>query len=137
MPHFKTSRWKAGTKHQCPKCKKSKIVSQFKRDDPDGWCLSCRKAYAPAPEPREDDTPVFGARTELELSHEDGIGGKALRGGRVIVVQRMGDVISITTGRRIKRNLDSALVLGGTVLLPIKHLPEVFREVLAASEDGE
>jgi hypothetical protein len=44
---------------------------------------------------------------------------------RLVVVQRLGDCLRITTARRIKRNLTPALVLGGTVLLPIEHLDEL------------
>ena len=61
----------------------------------------------------------------------------SLGDSRVVIVQRIGGVIRITTGHRVKRNVTSSLVTGGTILLPIPHLPEVFREVMAAAQDEE
>ena len=87
--------------------------------------------------PRADDALIFGARTELALSREGGSGTSAISSGRVVVVHRIGDCISITTARREKRHVTSALVLGGTVLLPIKNLEEIFAEVMASAQDED
>ena len=54
---------------------------------------------------------------------------------RVVLVERIGNVIRITTGHRVKRNVASSLVTGGTILLPIPHLREVFQEAIAAAQD--
>ena len=54
---------------------------------------------------------------------------------RVVVVQRFGDVLTISTARRVKRTLTTSLVMGGTVLLPVGSLPEIFRAVRAAAQD--
>jgi hypothetical protein len=61
----------------------------------------------------------------------------SLSGGRVVLIQRIGNVIRITTGHRVKRNVTSSLVTGGTILLSVQHLPEVFQEVMAAAQDEE
>jgi hypothetical protein len=72
-----------------------------------------------------DDAPIISStRTELELSR-----------GQVVVVQRLGAVVRITTARRVKRSVTDSLVTGGTVLLPIDHLPEIFAEIVASSHD--
>jgi len=57
--------------------------------------------------------------------------------GRVVLVQKIGSVIRITTGHRVKRSVTSSLVLSGTILLAVKYLPEVFQEVMAAAADTD
>lgn len=52
-----------------------------------------------------------------------------LGGGRVVLIQRIDDVVRITKGHRVKRSVTDSLMLGGTVLLPVDHLSGVFRVV--------
>ena len=49
----------------------------------------------------------------------------AISGSRVVVAQRIGDVIRLTMARRINRTLSDALVSGGNVLLAVNKLPEI------------
>lgn len=72
------------------------------------------------------DVPVISSSTEMLLS-----------GGRVVLIQRIGNVVRITSGHRRQRNVTSSLVTGGTVLLPLPHLRAIFREVMAAAQDEE
>lgn len=78
-------------------------------------------------DPSAHDVPIISStRTELKLSR-----------GHIVVVQRIGGVVRITTGHRVKRSVTSSIVLGGTVLLPIRNLPAVLREVRAAATDED
>jgi len=108
------------------------MPASFKRVDPeDLWCKSCRNFRPPAASPNyqpplADDGPVCSTPSELNLD-----------GRRVVVVQRIGGVVRISTARRIKRSETDSLILGGTVLLPVENLREICREVMAASEGGD
>ena len=68
------------------------------------------------------DATVVSSDVELELGDD-----------RVVLVQRLGDVVTISTARRVKRTLTTSLVMGGTVLLPIDHLPVVLRAIQKAA----
>lgn len=48
---------------------------------------------------------------------------------RIVLIQRLGDCLHITTARRVKRTLTTSMVMGGALLLPIDHLPVVVRAV--------
>lgn len=48
---------------------------------------------------------------------------------RVVLVQRMGDAIRITTAHREERSVTPALVIGGSVFLSVDHLPVLLQTV--------
>jgi hypothetical protein len=64
------------------------------------------------------DATVVSSDVELELGDD-----------RVVLIRHLGDVVTISTARRVKRTLTDALMIGGTVLLPIDYLPVVLRAV--------
>ena len=104
-------------KQRCRKCERLKNRNQFKRDDPSGWCNSCRHFRAPAAEPVYEPGPddiAVSSDVELDVGNS-----------RVVVVSRIGDCVRITTARRIKREVTSCSVQGGTILFPLNHLDEL------------
>jgi len=48
---------------------------------------------------------------------------------RVVLVQRLGEAIRITTAHREERSVTPALVMGGTVFLPVSQLTPVLQAV--------
>ena len=119
-------------KYRCPNCSRDKDCLAFKRTDPDGWCTSCRKFRRPEvaavnyQPPAVDGVPICSSAVELNLGCR-----------RVILVQRIGDCLRITTGRRVKRVETDSFVIGGTVLLPIEKLSAILREISVVAADQD
>lgn len=57
-------------------------------------------------------------------------------GPRVVLVQRIGHLIRLTSAERVQRTQSEALRLGGTVLLSARHIAKVWAAIQRAANDN-
>jgi len=80
-----------GTKRRCPKCRKAQVSHRFKRADPDGFCISCRRVRDSSVVVPESE-PIDGAGEEIKI------------GNKVLRIRVYGDVVALVSGRIVERN---------------------------------
>jgi hypothetical protein len=104
-------RLRENAKRPCPKCKRQKVSSQFKRDDPDGWCRNCRNSHRP---------PIVAPPEQTEPVAEIKLGPL-----RLMRVRLVGGMAALTCGRIEERSVRKAFVESATITIPLRVLPEV------------
>lgn len=77
-----------------------------------------RRQWNAPPEPTPESEPIIEVPT---------------RGPRLVLVQRIGHLIRLTTAERVTRTQSDALRIGGTVLIPATHLAAVWTAVRKAA----